>query len=253
MLGLFAKKRHVDPGRSLRPGQQNLVEAPDKICHLLQQISGGHQLVNISMRAGQETVRASSAIIKVDPERLLIYLDELNPQAANDTLQQTKSCRVDALLKGVPISFNGDWAGSGTQDGIPFHGLRFPTRIRYDQRRAYFRVQVPLVPRTPVVLHVGDGPVWDARLRDISLGGLKADLDKAPTTLVRIGDRVNNVLLRLAGQKELRVDLEVRSFKRSQHDDHLLLGARFVDLKPDSHRLIQRYIARLERDRLKQR
>lgn len=143
-------------------------------------------------------------------------------------------------------------------EGMPAYRAPIPERLRYMQRREFFRIEVPpshgascqlMVPAT------ANQPPHDIRTRvhDISGGGLSLVVPPGDDSILTGGARFAACKLSLPESNPIVVGLRVRRNFRVQRRGQLSLtcaGCEYLDLSPSAQSVIQRYLMRLDRERI---
>ncbi|MDP3858427.1 MAG: PilZ domain-containing protein [Stagnimonas sp.] len=184
----------------------------------------------------------NSLLLHVDliDQKLLIDRPQpalLDPPPARLSL----STRID----GGALDFVADLEGQAEFDGEPALLLRWPTRARYLQRRAAYRLGIPReVPTLPVRF---DNPELSfmGTLVDLSRHGAGALVPSS--TRIREGDLLS-CRLRI-GDLDIDAEVEVRS--RTPRLDRMRMGLRFARLSSGSAERLSAAVARLERAQLR--
>lgn len=199
-----------------------------------------------------------TAILEVD-ERSNRLLFDASPHASVERIvlaqpQIAFSARVDR----VDVRF-----ATGPFRKVEFEGMAayqapLPTQMRYLQRREFFRIEVPpghaaycqlLVPARQ------DSPPRDIRTRvfDISGGGLSLFVPPGSDDVLTGGERFSGCRLTLPEHPPIQVNLRVRrNFRigRKQAISQTCAGCEYLDLAPSAQIVIQRYLMRLDRERI---
>jgi flagellar brake protein len=143
-------------------------------------------------------------------------------------------------------------------EGMPAYRAPIPERLRYMQRREFFRIEVPpshgatcqvMVPAT------ANHPPHDIRTRvfDISGGGLSLLVPPGEDGVLTGGARFAACKLSLPESSPILVGLRVRRNFRVQRRGQLSMtcaGCEYLDLTGSAQAVIQRYLMRLDRERI---
>ena len=195
---------------------------------------------------------AVTRVLEVDFNTDTIVFDRPAEAAHSALALRSSALNFEGTLDRIRISFTTGPAKPETFDGQPAMRVSFPERLARFQRRNHFRV--PVIGgriRIPVV----DGStMWYAtgNVRDLSSNGASV-IDAGKTLNTTVGTVYRNCTLELPQTQPLLVSLEVRNHHRLVASDsqmHYRIGCQFVDLSSAEEALIQRYITRIERQRI---
>ena len=143
-------------------------------------------------------------------------------------------------------------------EGMPAYRAPIPSELKYIQRREYFRIEVP--GNHPAYCQVvsppdAENPPRDFRTRihDISGGGVSLLVPIGAEDLLTPGAHFAACKLMLPEAPPALVTLRVRrSFRvgRRGGPSHVCAGCEFEDLLPNAQTVVQRYLMRLDRERI---
>lgn len=214
--------------------------------------------------------RFVSTLLKVDPDRGSIWLDELAPRGGHDELLKSGQARTNASLRSVGVFFKLTLKESGEQGGVAWYRFTLPQMVHYLQRRAYYRVPVgfsrivpvriePVTPapngenggaeNTSVSPKAYPPQVIHGRLHDISLGGIGLLL---PRDLpIKNGSRFERCVIDIEDSDPLVCIVEIRYVMQDFLTNMQRAGARFLSLDARQKRLIEHFSRMLERAALR--
>lgn len=185
----------------------------------------------------------TSILVNVDADAGHFLLDELDPRAGHAQLLAAKKARVHARLRGVEVNFASQLKGVDTASDAALYTMSLPGLVNYYQRRAAYRARVGMEYPVPVLLKRQNGASLTGQLEDISAGGVGVRLDDAACDLAH-GEILPDCRIALGPDHEISADIEVRSLNA----DALHLGARFLDLDKTQARMVERFVAALDRE-----
>lgn len=234
---------------------------PAQIIGILKRIHKRRTMLNISVAGAPSgsdvgtgaAKHYNSALLEVksDGTRGHIIIDELTPKEGHELLLKAGKLKARLQLDGVKISFATTLESSGSDAGIAFYTLTLPQEMDYLQQRANHRVRPSLAKPITVSLTHADETVFNGEIHDISAGGLSIKLksDSLATTLKPTD--ILTGLFTLPPREEIICKLEVRSIHATHQQNFIRIGVRFSNLPSTLQKLIQRYIATLEREQIK--
>lgn len=143
-------------------------------------------------------------------------------------------------------------------EGMPAYSAPLPERMAYIQRREYFRIEVPTghAAYCQVVAPAdAENPPREFRtpIHDISGGGVSLLVPIGAEALLTPGERFAACKLLLPECPPALVSLRVRrSFRVNRRNGPSLVcaGCEFIDLLPNAQTTVQRYLMRLDRERI---
>ncbi len=239
-------KRRSSPEHD--PSEVNL---PTQIAHILQRLARHHTLITVSLPDCEDFF--SSTILKFERDAGVLSIDELNPEHGHGLLLAQKRLRISARLKGVAVDFNTSLQNVRQENGIAIYSVAIPTMLHYHQRRAHFRAVIGPAHEVPIVLETTHGRLLEGQVHDISPGGIGARFHHVAADEVRCGERLENCAIKLPRGQTVHSALEVCFVDPSKAPAQLKVGGRFIELNRGNEHMIARFIADLERQRLKTR
>ena len=224
-----------------------LITLPVQIAGVLKRLQEAHVLLRITIPG--ENQAYLSAMLEVHPVDGYLLLDELNPPEGNAALQRVRRIGVSAQLQGVDISFATDLLDTGSKAQIDFYRLAMPQAMRYQQRRTSYRARINLARMIPVLLTREDGVTLEGQLYDISIGGIGTRHKPGKANEIQQGGVWDECIIQLDGKQEIRSALEVCFV--GEDSRQMRLGGKFLELTRPQIKIIENFVAALERDWLK--
>jgi c-di-GMP-binding flagellar brake protein YcgR len=152
------------------------------------------------------------------------------------------------FLDHVKVQFTAAHAEPCTCQQRPSFRVRLPETVLRLQRRDFFRVRPPLSKPAMCLVPFGEGSKQYESLRvlDISVGGL-AVLTYPEKFELPVGKVVEGCFLDLPGVGSVSVSLNVRHIHEVPRDERARrCGCEFVDMAPQAHVMLQRYVNRID-------
>lgn len=219
----------ASPSRSTPDGHgTERIRDPRRIAAILQSAADQHAAV--SLRIDGEELPSPSMILALDADAGWIELDE---PVDSSPCRRDIELQVRLRVGGIPAAFatttlDDDWT------------VAWPDSIRFGQRREAYRA--PVARTLHARIEIGD---YVGRIRDLSVDGVCFELPERLEP--RIGETVSDCVLSVGDEPSLVADLEIR--RVSWPDDHsTLIGARFLQPRPDLARRLRQWVMSLERD-----
>jgi c-di-GMP-binding flagellar brake protein YcgR len=228
---------------------QYLLHSRPEIVQVLRGVMKATELVTAYFDHGAQFFLTS--VVGVDPAADALYLDHGTNRETNlRALQAVRLVFVTSQDK-VKVQFS-----TGPLQEVEFHGrpafrTRLPQALLKLQRREYYRLVTPI--RSPLVCVVPtpEGPL-DAMVTDISVGGVGLTGLPAATSLA-VDQRHPGCRIVLPDEGVILTAIEVRSVQDVTLRSGAVVkraGCRFVDIPASQQAMIQRYIIRIDRERL---
>lgn len=200
-----------------------------------------------------------SVILETDGDSMI--LDCSGDELINEKALKASSLIISANLDLVSIRFALRDAERTEFEGQQAFEVMMPDQIHKLQRREYFRLPTPLVqPLTCAVKKevkeagkaLPDFIRANAQLVDIGLGGLSL-LEPTETLQFAAGDRFLSCELDLKDAGKTQFDIEIcHVFEVENRTGQLRrrAGCKFINLSRSAESVIQKYITKLERERI---
>jgi len=218
-----------------------------EISHLLEQLARQHEFVCLYVDRSDNF--ALSSLLAVESDRLVFDMPKTSLGLHLTAVQQLYCV---SSLQRVKLQFEVespaviDWqGGSAIVTSLPKDILRI-------QRRDFYRLSVPVANPLSCFVPTRHGEELEVSLSDISVGGVGM-LGYVPGLRLIAGARINGVHIELPDTGTVVVDLEIRSREDVTMKNGIRtvrVGAKFINPTSATQSLIQRYITRVERERL---
>lgn len=228
------------------------IYAAAEIAHVLKQTMQTRQLVTAYMDGSQDF--ALTSVLAVAPESNEVLLDRGPDQAANKRLLAANRIMLVTSHDQVKVKFAASNVKEVQYQGYPAFRIAMPRWLVRIQRREHYRIATPI--SKPLICTIplpqrGPGVQAETIVLDISCGGV-ALMDNHDALSFQIGEKYEACRIGLPEAGTLVISLEVRNAFDTPLKNGLSFrrcGLQFLDLKPSSENLVQRYIMHLERER----
>jgi len=233
---------------------QFLMENPREIAFYLDLLAKRRSILTAYINEGQQFFLTS--VVAFDQATDTLVLDPSSALENNANAQSAQQITVVSSLDRVKIQMRLPPLKAGNYQGQSVLTTPLPKALLRLQRREFFRLEPPRA--TPLRCQLatngtdGQALTLELGLSDISGGGLSLI---AATEMARHFPRdalFQNCRLEIPGEGVIQVNLRVRkSFEISGHsgEHNLRIGCEFVNLPGSRLAFIERYIARIERER----
>jgi c-di-GMP-binding flagellar brake protein YcgR len=223
------------------------ITLPGMVFSFLKKIKQGLCLLTIQIPDHNE--QYSSFLLDINQDEDFLILDEFLPRRGLDAVKQAKKINVYTLCHGSEIRFSCDLLKAGEENGIPYYKVGYPYRLRYQQKRIYFRVPVSASQNIPTLLPNTEIYDLEGRLRNISLGGINVSLNRSAALKMKEGTLVDNCIINFPGSP-LNCQLEICHVSQS-HDNNFHVGGNFINLTNPQRQMVRKIVSSLERDFLR--
>ncbi|WP_250508269.1 MULTISPECIES: flagellar brake protein [unclassified Caballeronia] len=188
-------------------------------------------------------------LLDVDARRARLVFDFGRTARDNRDLVDTSELTFRSQPSGIRTHFVTGGAEVVMFEGRPAFQVPFPALLHYLQRRDFHRVDTPMFDPFVASGVDGTGAAFRLELQDLSLGGMALRARDARFEWLAAGTVWNDVKLQVGGLGAVPVDLEVVALRQSvtpTGEQRTVLGCRFIDLKANAERVLQRAITLLE-------
>lgn len=165
------------------------VTTPKRIAAILDEIN--RQLILISARLESSESRLyQTALIRLDHEQAVLYLDELHPAEAANPIHPGHCLSLCTSLHGCGVRFKVTVEDIVAEKDGALYACCYPSEIRYLQRRDVFRVRVPIYNRRQARLrHRESKTDIESLIIDLSVKGFCLELSAADIEPHPLGSR----------------------------------------------------------------
>lgn len=228
-----------------------LVSSRTAIQRILRGLAKRNELVSAFFNGGQDILL--TLILEVLPEKNLVLLDlGANEDINRRILSSERIVFVTALDK-VKIQFVSGGIAHARFDGRAAFSIAFPEEVLELQRRDYYRVTTPLSKPLKCLIPDINGTPMEVMVVDISAGGVGIMLHQSSGIQLRKGMLFKGCRIALPGEGTVEATLNIQSsFMATLKNGHKAMrsGCQFVNLNGAMQAMIQRYIVKLERERI---
>jgi len=185
----------------------HLLRSRIEIKRVLDALIAHHQLVTAEIPGNEDPFTAQ--IIGADARWGFIIITAAADESANQALLARSSITFVCKPGDWHIEFVATGPGKVIHEGIPAIRLRYPEILAVQQRRQHERHEVTSTALLRCVADAGGIMPFEAKIRDISIGGISALFYSADISL-EPGTVLVGSLIEVPGLDPVAVDLEVR-------------------------------------------
>lgn len=245
-------KNNVTPiqkGSAQYESQSERISDRGRVLTLMRRILTKRSLLTVTIDDANEGY--NSAVLELDPNDNYVILDELNPKSGHALVKSGSKLIVRAQAEGVETIFRSEVQEIGSDNGVYYYQISFPTTVQYFQRRAHYRAPVGIAKEIVVVLTRGNDEIVTGSLHDISAGGIGIRFRKSAPRSIIEGESIPRCVIRFPGGDEFICEVEARSIRTSGNGNYRVLGTSFSNLGAPQRNRVQRFVAELDRALLK--
>jgi c-di-GMP-binding flagellar brake protein YcgR len=228
-----------------------LVHGRLDILRILRGLAHRNEMVSAFFNGGKDLMLTS--ILDVNADKGTVILDYGSNEALNNRILAAEKIIFVTSLDNVKVQFvTHQIESTNFENGSAFQ-IRIPDQVLQLQRREYYRLTTPIINPLKCQVPMGDGSSIEMPLSDIGAGGIGIIIGSPPGVEFKPGEIVPGCRINLPGIGVLEATLRIQStFEVTLKNGHKTLrsGCQFVDLRPAMQSLIQRYIIKLERERI---
>lgn len=231
----------------LSGAEQFRVAGKVEILRMMEQLAEHHELLCIYVDA---TDRFGLSSVLAVTERSLV-LDMPSNALRNEIVAASQLYCVSSLQR-VKLQFDADAPSEIEWQGQPALEVPLPQSVLRIQRRDYYRLTVPLGQPLSCFFPAGHGEEFEVSLVDISVGGIGI-LGYVPGLRLTAGTVYHGVRIELPEAGTVVGDIEIRSSYTVTLKNGIKTvrtGGQFINLPGPMQSLVQRYITRVERERI---
>ncbi|OIQ88731.1 flagellar brake protein YcgR [mine drainage metagenome] len=228
-----------------------IVNNRKEILRILRGLAQDMATVSAVFSAGKDILL--TAVVAVDPESNVIYLDTNSNNIYNDPLIRSKRTIFVSVRDGARIQWISTEVGMAEYDGREAFRVPIPETLRHVQKRGLFRIETPRI--NPVMCKIPLAPevVIKVPLVDICAEGIGVTLPENAADGIEKGATFENCSLDLPEVGIVPVNLIVTgvweiTLKNGAKSRRAGFG--FVDAKSATQSRVQRYINVLQRNRI---
>ncbi len=228
-----------------------LVHHPVEILRILRGLAHRNEMVSAFFNGGKDLLLTS--ILDVDASSHSVLLDYGSNEALNQRILASEKIIFVTALDSVKIQFVTNRITTDRFEGRPAFRIGVPEQVLQLQRREYYRLTTPIVNPLKCVIPLGEGAFEEVALADISAGGIGIVIGNPAGFQFEPGQIYPGCRIILPAIGTLEATLRIQSiFEVTMKNGHKTLrgGCQFLDLRPAMQSLIQRYIIKLERERI---
>lgn len=235
-----------DPDSDTYESRIERVTQPAEIALLMQRIHEARAL--LSARLADDPSQYLTAIIGCDNARSELLLDELNPQRGHERFVTQGHLTAQCKLRGVEMTFDVQLKETIKSENGLLYRTGLPAFVRYLQRRAAYRAPVPIQHGASLKLSAPGRDSIKALVCDISRTGIGARMSgPGPGE----GETWTDCEITLPEGESVRCAIELRYVGSQNTNNFIRIGGRFVQLSPEHEKIVQRFVAKMERELLR--
>jgi c-di-GMP-binding flagellar brake protein YcgR len=222
-----------------------------EIVRIMRGLAQRNELVSAFFNSGKDLLLTS--VLDIYPEIDTLVLDCGSNNDLNQRILRAEKIIFVTALDKVKVQFISQGIEPSNFENKPAFVVPLPAQVLQLQRREYYRLTTPIVNPLKCKVPLEEGKVEEFPIIDISAGGIGMILANSVALPLKVGSTYPGCRIELPGVGTLELTLGIQSLFEvtlKNGAKSLRSGCQFVNLHPSMETLIQRYILRLERDRI---
>jgi c-di-GMP-binding flagellar brake protein YcgR len=222
-----------------------------EIIRVLRGLASRNEMVSAFFNSGNDLLLTS--VLEVVPERDAVILDCGANELLNQRILNAEKIIFVTALDKVKVQFIAHRMETASFEGKPAFEITLPEQLLQLQRREYYRLTTPIVNPLKCMVPMEDGRVKEFPVVDISAGGIGMILSSTLNMQLAVGAVYPGCRIDLPGIGTLELTLAIQSLFEvtlKNGSKSFRSGCQFVNLHHSMQSLIQRYIIKLERERI---
>lgn len=188
-----------------------------------------------------------SSIVSTDFVNGHMLIEGLDSIVGHKNVIKHKLLKVFSQSGSADFSFTTRLIKADSQDGKVCYRVEMPHAIKYRQRRSSYRKHISLAQNITATIYDQEGKTYIGQLRDISSGGMKLQFDQEKSDQFVNESIMPECTLSLSEKNDIVCDFRVRHLRVNDRNNGFTVGGSFVALEHQQKRVIERFIADLER------
>ncbi len=228
-----------------------LVSNPLEIVRTMRGLTHRNEMVSAFFNAGNDLLLTS--VLDTDPNKNAVFLDYGSNEALNTRILKAEKIIFVTSLDNVKVQWVSTQILNDTFGGRDAFRIAIPTQILRLQRREYYRLTTPVANPLKCRIPTADGVSFDVALADISAGGIGVIIAQPTGLVFEAGAVLPGCRMELPGVGTAEFTISIQSIwevtmKNGQKS--MRAGCQFIDMRSGMQSMIQRYIIKLERERI---
>ena len=222
-----------------------------EIIRIMRGLAQRNELVSAFFNNGKDLLLTS--VLAVYPEIDTVVLDCGSNNDLNQRILRAEKIIFVTALDKVKVQFISQGIEPSNFENKPAFVVPLPAQVLQLQRREYYRLTTPVVNPLKCKVPLGEGRIEEFPIIDISAGGIGVILANSIALPLKVGSVYPGCRIELPGVGTLELSLGIQSLFEitlKNGAKSMRSGCQFVNLHASMESLIQRYILRLERDRI---
>lgn len=193
-----------------------------------------------------------STLLGVDVDKARLIVDCSGSPELNRRFREADRATLVGRPGGIHVQFSTGGPQEINYQGAKAFSVPLPNVLVRLQRRDAFRIETPRVRPLEMLGRLPEGPLLKLPAHDISVAGAGVSTAELPVGMAG-GMLLANCHMQLPDDSKVlyfgATVAHLTEFESRQGALHWRIGLRFVGLQADDEARIQRYIARIERER----
>lgn len=228
-----------------------LVSNALEIVRTLRGLSTRNEMVSAFFNAGNDLMLTS--VLDVQPENNAVMLDYGSNDVLNKRILKAEKIIFVTSLDSVKVQWVSNQIATDTFGGRDAFRVAIPSQLLRLQRREYYRLTTPVVTPLKCRIPIGQDVSVEVALADIGAGGIGVVISQPLGVAFKVGAEFPGCRVDLPGVGVAEFTITIQSIwevTMKNGNKSMRAGCQFIDMRPGIQSLIQRYIIKLERERI---
>ena len=217
----------------------------------LRELARSHTFVEVRFTE-RNNVSYQSLILDLNVEGRYAVIDELFPSLGKPVMPG-EPVEIVSQGKGMPIQFHSEVLALEMIDGVPAYKIALPTQLQANQRRQYFRVEVPDDMDLSVKLDLAENLSPLCKVNNLSSAGINLRANRDISQYLKSSRVIEGIRIHLPDNDVINCDLEIRSYEyRKTPSRHTIVGGRLLSVSAPAQKKLDKILALFQRVMQKQ-
>ena len=240
---------HENKANTAYKQQYETVDQPERIFSLLKPLLGKESSIKLHLADTHHVY--TSTLLLIDIDRQIIRLSKLNSVVAHRAFLKSKLIHLHGQVHGADLSFTCKLKRYISSPNAVYD-LQVPEKIKYCQRRMNHRVHVSLSMDVTATFINDNGQKYEGHLRDLSADGMRVQLLKVNPNEFPERKLIPNCVISFPDHTDVECTFEIKHKHTHVRNRGCTVGGTFYGISAIQKRMIERFIASVERKSLRE-
>jgi c-di-GMP-binding flagellar brake protein YcgR len=221
------------------------IQSVQRIASVLGQAAGKQSELRVTLpRSGLHFTTTLTAIL---PREGHLLVQKLSNENGHKDLLESHRLQFQYTQNGIDLSFTSEYIATVNKAGNLQYKIRYPQSIKYLQRRTYHRMHISEKTAVTATFSVSEDSFVDGTLKDISAGGMRVQFTQIDPMVLNSSGKLLKCVIKLPDATNIECAFDVRHTAPNKRQQSCTVGGSFRDLEITHQRIIERFVASLDR------